>query len=71
MKIPRRNFNCEDGSATLTFTILLAIMMILFATNSQSLIHLHREIKLLDQQQIKRLNAAPTIPIVTTNTISK
>ena len=45
----------EDGSIVVVFIILLSIMVILTAANSKSLIILHRQIKLLDQQQIKRL----------------
>ena len=71
MKIQANNFNCEGGSATLMFTVLLAIMMILFAASSQSLFRLHREIKLLDQQQIKRLNAITTNSVAATNPFSK
>ena len=46
----------EDGMATVIFIALLAIMMILVTAESRALVHLHREVKLLEQQQIKRLN---------------
>jgi hypothetical protein len=52
----------EDGMATLVFIALLAIMMILVTAEARALFHLHREVKILEQQQIKRLN---TIPINT------
>ena len=63
MKIPR--FNCsrphrQSGSAVLIFITLLAIMLMLITANSSALLHLHRELKLLDQRQIKRLNASQT-----------
>jgi hypothetical protein len=54
---PQRN---ENGSATVIFIALLAIMMILVMANSQSLFLLHREVQLLEKQQIKRLDASQT-----------
>lgn len=50
----------EDGSVVFLFIALLAIMMILVTAESRALAHLHREVKMLEQQQIKRLNPAPT-----------
>jgi len=66
MKIRRKHFNRrERGMATLVFIALLAIMLILVMAESRALLLLHREVKLLEQQQIKRLNAAPTNTILT------
>jgi hypothetical protein len=42
--------------ATVVFIALLAIMLILVMAESRSLFNLHREVKLLERQQIKRLN---------------
>jgi len=50
----------ESGLATIVFIALLAIMMVLVTAESQALFHLHREVKLLEQQQIKRLNGPQT-----------
>jgi hypothetical protein len=50
----------EGGMATVLFIALLAIMMVFVMVESQSIIRLHREVKLLEQQQIKRLNPPPT-----------
>jgi len=50
----------EEGLATVVFIALLAIMMILVTVESNALFRLHREIKWLEQQQIKRLNAPGT-----------
>lgn len=50
----------EAGMATLLFIILLGIMMVLILAESRSLIRLHREVKFMEQQQIKRLNGFPT-----------
>ena len=50
----------EGGSVVFVFIALLAIMMILVSANSDALFHLRREINLLEQQQIKRLNASQT-----------
>jgi len=50
----------EDGMATLVFITLLAIMMILVMAEARALFHLHREVKFLEQRQIKRLNTIST-----------
>ncbi|MGO9588377.1 MAG: hypothetical protein ACLP2Y_19565 [Limisphaerales bacterium] len=63
MKITRFNRSRphrQSGSAVLLFITLLAIMLMLITANSSALLHLHRELKLLDQRQIKRLNASQT-----------
>jgi hypothetical protein len=50
----------ESGLITLLFVVLLTIMMILVTAESSSLIHLHYDLKLLEKQQIKRLDNAGT-----------
>jgi len=45
--------------ATIVFVTLLTIMVLLTAAESAALIRLHREVKFVEQQQIKRLNGAP------------
>lgn len=50
----------EGGMATVIFIALLAIMMVFLLVESSAVIRLHREVKLLEQHQIKRLNATPT-----------
>jgi Zn-dependent protease len=52
----RRHRQC--GSAVVVYLTLLAIMVILAAANTNTLLYLHRELNLLDQRQIKRLNAS-------------
>ena len=54
---PKRS---EGGSITVVFIALLTIMMILVTAESRALIHLRREVKFLEQQQIKRLNSVQT-----------
>jgi len=61
------NIHCEhsarkhsEGLATILFIALLAIMMILITAESRALFNLHREVKLLEQQQLKRLNSPAT-----------
>jgi hypothetical protein len=54
---PKRS---EGGMATFIFIALLAIMMVLVMAESTALFHLHREMKLLEQRQIKRLNLSQT-----------
>jgi hypothetical protein len=83
MKIQREHFVCgnerglaapkrsERGMATVIFIALLGIMMILVLAESRALIHLHREVKFLEQQQIKRLNAPATNAVVTATSESK
>jgi hypothetical protein len=58
MRIQREHFKrrTERGMATVIFIALLAIMLILVTAESRALIQLRREVKLLQQQQIKRLN---------------
>lgn len=62
MKIQREHFNRKDerGMATVVFIALLAIMMILVTAESRALFNLHREVKLLEQQQVKRLDNLQT-----------
>ena len=55
----------ERGMATVVFIALLAIMMILVMAESRALFHLHREVKFLEQQQIKRLNTMQTNTVST------
>ena len=59
---PKRS---EGGMATVLFIALLAIMLMLVTAESRALIHLHREVKLLEQQQLKRLNVQPTNAVAT------
>ncbi len=73
MKIQRKHFvrGSEDGSATVIFIALLAIMLILVMANGKSLFLLHGEVKLLEQQQVKRLNASQTNSVIITKSDSK
>ena len=63
MKAPRLNPSRtarENGSAVLILITLLAVMLLLLTANSSALLHLHRELKLLDQRQLERLKASQT-----------
>lgn len=60
---PALRTRAEDGMATIIFITLLAIMMILVTAEARALFHLHREVKFLEQQQIKRLNTIPTYTV--------
>ncbi len=74
MKIQRNNFgNARERGvvATVLFIALLAIMLILVTAESRALFHLHREIKFLEQQQVKRLNSVPTNSVSVVNFESK
>jgi Tfp pilus assembly protein PilX len=50
----------ERGSAVLVLLILLVIMTLLAAANSSALLHLRREVNLLEHRQVVRLNSTPT-----------
>jgi len=52
--------NRQNGSTVLVLITLLAIMVILATANSKALFHLHREIKLLENRQVLRLNTSQT-----------
>ena len=72
---PRSSFECrspglaqtrgENAMITLIFIALLAIMMVLVMVESSSLVRLHREVKLLEHQQTKRLNGPQTNTVST------
>jgi hypothetical protein len=61
----------QGGMATVVFIALLAIMLILITAESRALFQLHREVKFLEKQQIKRLNNSTTNAVVTVNSESK
>jgi hypothetical protein len=73
VKIQREHFNrkVERGMATVVFIALLAVMMILVTAESRALFNLHREVKLLEQQQIKRLDNLQTNSVAVTQPDSK
>jgi hypothetical protein len=47
-------------AATVLFTGLLAIMLMLAAAGGMALIHLHDEVRALEQQQIKKFSLPST-----------
>ena len=65
--LPHPVRSTQQGMATMVFIVLLAVMMTLIMAESRALYHLHRETKFLEQQQIKRLNAAPAKAAMTTS----
>jgi len=73
MKIQHEHFKrrSEHGMATVIFIALLAIMLILVTAESRALIQLRREVKLLQQQQIKRLNLSQSNSMVVAQPVSK
>ena len=66
MKIHREHLDRESerGMATLIFIVLLSIMLVLVMAESSALFHLHREMQMLERQQIKRLDASQTNSVV-------
>lgn len=67
----RRRQRGEDGLATVFFIALLAIMMILVVAESRALFQLRHDTKLIEQQQIKRLNTAATNTVAVIKTEAK
>ena len=65
---PKRS---EGGSATIVFIALLAVMVILVTVNGKALFRLHHEVRFIEQQQIKRLNASQTNMVVIIPAASK
>ena len=57
--------------ATVLFIALLAIMMILVTAEARALIQLRHEVKLMEQQQTKRLNNSPTNVVMTATSEAK
>jgi hypothetical protein len=56
----------EDGFvATVLFVGLLAIMLMLATAGGMALVHLHDEVRVLEQQQIKKFNmpATNSVPV--------
>jgi len=49
----------QTGSAVIVVLALLALMLIYIAANSRTLFSLGRELKLLERQQIHRLETTP------------
>ena len=46
--------------ATVLFIALLTIMLMLATAGGMAIIHLHREVKILEREQIRRLNLSET-----------
>jgi hypothetical protein len=63
--------NSENGMITVLFIALLAIMMVFVMVESQALIRLRREVKLLEHQQINRLNGPQTNAVTANLTQTK
>ena len=63
MKLNTCNFRRQQqrGTATIIFTILLAIMMILILAEGRAMSQLHQEQRQLEQRQIHRLTHLPTV----------
>ena len=66
----------ESGSAVIVIMALLAILLLYMAYNLKTLANLGRELRLLERQQTRRLQAAapktnfPPAVIISTNSIS-
>ena len=66
MKIRHAQFSSrrrEGGMATIIFIALLAIMVILIMSGARPLVQLRIEEKLIEQKQIRRLDASQTIAV--------
>lgn len=56
-KLPNRNSKREAGSATVLVFALVVILVAILAGNQSILNSTKRELKLIEQQQLKRLQA--------------
>ena len=71
---PRRR---QSGSAVIVVMALLTIIMVYIASNLRTINSLGRELKLLERQQIRRLQAAtqttdtPPAATISTNPVSR
>ncbi len=54
----------QRGTAVVVLLAMLAIMMILVAANGRTIFHLQRELRLIERQQVQRLNAAQTNAVI-------
>ena len=52
----------ERGSATILVLALVAIMMVFLTTNQRVLYNLKREVRLVEQQQLKKFQPPPARP---------
>lgn len=62
---PMPNPKRERGSATILVLALVAIMMVFLTANQRVLYHLKREVRLVEQQQLKKFQppvAKPAAP---------
>jgi hypothetical protein len=55
-----RHRSDQRGSAVLIFLILLSVMLVLVAANGRTLNSLKREIRLIEQSQVRRLERSQT-----------
>ncbi len=53
---------CERGSATVLVFVLVVILIAILAGNQLVLHNLKRELKLIEQKQLKQLKAQPARP---------
>jgi hypothetical protein len=58
-------FQRQNGSTVLVLMTLLGIMVMLAVASHKALFHLRREIKLLENRQVERLNTAQGNTITT------
>ncbi len=57
-----RNSKPASGSATILVLALVAIMMVFLTTNQRVLYNLKREVRLVEQQQLKKFQPPPAPP---------
>lgn len=66
-RLPHRNRKEGGFVATVLFVALLTIMLMLATASGMAIIHLHNEVKLLEREQIKRLNSSATNSVAVTH----
>jgi hypothetical protein len=57
---PPSAFHSRSGSAVVIFLALLAIMLVLVAANGRTLLLLKKDLRLIEQRQVQRLERSQT-----------
>jgi len=58
--LPTSSFHGQRGSALIMMLGLIAMLLVIATANNQSVTWLRRELRIVEQQQLQRLNAGAT-----------
>jgi hypothetical protein len=59
MKIPKPKIPCRDASAVLIVLVFLTLMGAIVVSNNLTLGHLDRNLRLIEQKQLKKFGVSP------------